>query len=310
MNSPKIFVYLISNKMSAEMLSCPKVTLIIPTLNRGEILCETLSYFFEQDYPNTEIIVVDQSDDFSAKVLEFFHQHSNLFKYIQLEKKSLPLARNVGLEHAEGDIIIFCDDDVIPTSEFITAHVVNYSDKSIGGVAGKIIEQGSNSVDTEIVGKITPGGRIISNHNSTQKVIVEWARGGNMSFRKKVILDAGGFDISFLGNAIFEDVDMCFRLRRLKYTLIFDPEAALIHLAIPSGGCQTRTLSVTETYYNFFRNKTLFFLKNMPWILIPLLGLSILMKAFLIGIISQKNLASFCKLAFKAPLEGYKSYRY
>jgi cellulose synthase/poly-beta-1,6-N-acetylglucosamine synthase-like glycosyltransferase len=115
----------------------PHVSVVIPTLNRDEPLCNTLRYFFEKEtYPSFEIIVIDQSERHSDTTTAFLAQNSALFQHVCVNYMALPKARNQGVALSTGEIVVFVDDDVEPADDFLSAHVRSYSDPSIVGVAG------------------------------------------------------------------------------------------------------------------------------------------------------------------------------
>lgn len=80
----------------------PKITVIIPTLNRYKYLFEVLSDFEKQDYKYFEIIIVDQSDNFSKK---FYKQFDLDIQVIHQKEKALWLARNSAINVAKGKFI-------------------------------------------------------------------------------------------------------------------------------------------------------------------------------------------------------------
>ena len=80
-----------------------------------------------------------------------------------------------------------------------------------------------------------------------------------MSFRRSALEEIDGFDPSFEGNALWEESDVCFRLRRQGYQIRFEPRAALDHLIAPAGGCREKMLWDSGFSY---QNETLFHIKN------------------------------------------------
>jgi glycosyltransferase involved in cell wall biosynthesis len=86
--------------------------------------------------------VVDQSEEVYHDILEIIKSHSNIIHYYKIYVKGLPHARNYGLKRAIGEIVTFCDDDVIPTRNFIQNHLRNYEEKDIGGVGGRVLQNG------------------------------------------------------------------------------------------------------------------------------------------------------------------------
>ena len=89
----------------------PKISVIIPTHNRFEFLSELISSIFSQSYQNFEIILID--DVSSDKTNEIYgNYHDNRLKYYRNHENLGPgLSRQKGYNLADGDYIIFCDDD-------------------------------------------------------------------------------------------------------------------------------------------------------------------------------------------------------
>ena len=88
---------------SGAMVSC-----IMPTAGRRNFLPQAIQYFMRQDYPNRELIIVDDGDDSIADLVP----DSPLVRYLRLEgKQSLGAKRNIACENAQGNIIVHWDDD-------------------------------------------------------------------------------------------------------------------------------------------------------------------------------------------------------
>lgn len=114
------------------------VSVIVPTHNRRDLLRQLLHALSSQaaDTPPFEVIIVADGchDDTSTLVRE-----SNVpFAVSLLELPGLgpALARNAGAKVAKSKILLFLDDDVIPTSGLVKAHVEAHLDKSGGVVLG------------------------------------------------------------------------------------------------------------------------------------------------------------------------------
>ena len=98
----------------------PKVTVIIPTLNRYTYLRDVLHDLEQQDYINFEVIVIDQSEPFRNEFYESFNLDLNV---IQQKEKALWLARNTAIKCAKGQYLLFFDDDSRVESDWITNHL-------------------------------------------------------------------------------------------------------------------------------------------------------------------------------------------
>lgn len=241
----------------------PSVSVIIPTYNREEVLCDTITSALAQNYQSYEIIVVDQTSSHAPHVAAFLHtaQTEHNIHYILLETPGLPTARNVGIHAASGDIIIFCDDDVVLQPDFVQSHVEAFTTPDIGAVAGRIITAGDPDMGMpgHPTGCFLPDGNCTMGFSRSDPCFVETARGANMSFRRATLYQVGLFDTEYVGNAFREDSDLCFRIRILGYKIHFEPRAALLHRSIPAGGCKTGELP--RQLRDRFYNDTRFFLK-------------------------------------------------
>jgi GT2 family glycosyltransferase len=220
------------------------VSVVIPTLNREEDLCETISYFLnEENYRPFELIVIDQSNSHASGTEKFLSSLNDRIIYKKVEYKNLPKARNEGAGLAKGDIIIYVDDDVSPKKGFLTAHVSPYSDPAVWGVAGAVLRSSRG----RLLGKeeISTGtyNKLISHAETSFEVNfgypVSWAAGNNMSFRKSVITRLGGFDENFRGMAICEEAEFCHRVTLNGGVIYYTPCAILVHKMNPTGGVRS-----------------------------------------------------------------------
>jgi len=92
----------------------PLISIIIPTYNRASLIRETLDSIKAQTSPQWECIVVDDmsSDDTETIVAEY-SKADNRFSFYQRDRepKGAPTCRNIGLQHAKGEWVIFLDSD-------------------------------------------------------------------------------------------------------------------------------------------------------------------------------------------------------
>src|SRR5690606_24922127 len=89
-----------------------KVSIIIPTYNRAQLVSLAISSVLNQSYDYLELIVVDDgSNDHTKAVIELFST-DNRIKYIPLaNNKGRSAARNIGIEYISGDFVMFLDSD-------------------------------------------------------------------------------------------------------------------------------------------------------------------------------------------------------
>jgi len=253
-----------------------RASVVIPTYNRGELLIKTVGYFLEQLSENDELVVVDQSDTPSSVLLAMPATKRQL-QYLHIEEKGLPNARNVGVEHSSGRIIIFCDDDTLPGNNFINAHVKAYDDPKVGAVAGRVIINGIPATSDSSFGTIRKADlRIISRFNSLERKFVDHFQGCNFSVSLQVLSQSVRSDKRFGGTAHLEECDLAVQITNKKYRILFEPEAALVHLVQAGGGC--RVPDMGRWLYWYGHNYMLLYLKHGPRFFFPIFLLARLTK--------------------------------
>lgn len=109
--------------MSTTSADSPLVSIIVPAYNGAERIGRTLESLIAQDYPNIEIVVVnDRSrDDTAAVVRRVLETGERKFQIIEHENnRGGAAARNTGLRAAKGDLVIFADQDDLHDTNYIS----------------------------------------------------------------------------------------------------------------------------------------------------------------------------------------------
>ena len=92
----------------------PTMSFIMPNFNDGDTIGEAIESIFDQDYPNVEMIVVDDgSTDDSLKVLAKKEKKFDKLKVIKSRHKGVCYARNLGAKEATGKYLSFLPADAI-----------------------------------------------------------------------------------------------------------------------------------------------------------------------------------------------------
>ncbi len=237
----------------------PLLSVVIATLNRDETLCNTLRYFFEEEtYPRFQVIVIDQSTRHDTKTLEFLTAAASRMTYVRTQYQNLPRARNEGARLARGEIVVYVDDDVEPGAGFLLGHAGPYSDPTVLGVTGPAPVPGQSLKGRAEIGEEAWAAlmaRKDMRFDLSFAFSAQWAVGCNMSFRRQLIADLGGFDENFVG-AAGDDAEFSHRVRQVG-AIQYTPAAHLVHLKASAGGLrdsagQARYVWQTAFCVNYF----------------------------------------------------------
>ena len=222
-----------------------RVSCIIPTLNRGTVLVETITQLLEQTTLAHEIIVVDQTPEpegaMQGTLKEWKDQHR--IRWIRQPEPNASKARNVGALIATGDVLLFLDDDIQMGRDFVAAHAHNYLDSNTVAVSGQVLEI-EKEVTTRLKARSNDPdiGWIHFPKNYGERCTTSWMAGGNFSVRRGVYLEVGGMDENYRRGAFREETDFAMRFLRAGYRFQFDPTASIVHLgigAVSRGGARS-----------------------------------------------------------------------
>jgi len=203
----------------APSLPWPRVSVVVCTYNGSRTISECLDALTRLDYPDYEVIVVDDgSTDGAAAIAGRY-----ACRLIQTENRGLSSARNAGLGAATGEIVAYLDDDASPDPHWLTYLAATFLSSSHAGVGGPNVAPPGDGPIAECVAR-APGGPV---HVLLTDREAEHIPGCNMAFRKACLEAIGGFDPRF--RVAGDDVDVCWRLQERGWTLGFSPAAMVWH---------------------------------------------------------------------------------
>jgi len=202
-----------------------KASIIVPTHNRPDALAFTLDGLRRQDFDSAdyEIIVVD--DGSNPRVTLSEKRGGPRCTLVRLEGLERSEARNRGAAIAEGEVLIFVDDDTTVKSDFIQSHLSAHAEWPDALVVG------TNRLPDEAL--VTPFGRfrqrlerqsLPEGRGPTDKP--NFCTAQNMSVNREVFRNLEGFEPKILCG---EDQDLALRHTSRGGRIVFQPEAATIH---------------------------------------------------------------------------------
>lgn len=202
-----------------ESAGWPRISVVLCSFNGSETIGEALQHLARLNYPDYEVIVVDDgSTDNTAAIAAGFP-----FRLIRTPNQGLSAARNMGLEAASGSIVAYIDDDAYPDPDWLAYLAHTFRTSNFVGVGGPNISPPGDGPIAECVA-LSPGGPA---HVLLNDTVAEHIPGCNMSFRKDRLKAIGGFDPKFRVAA--DDVDVCWRLQARGWELGFNPAAVVWH---------------------------------------------------------------------------------
>ena len=236
----------------------PTLSVVIVTYNRCKDLNESLYALSKLEEKPCEIIIADSnSTDCTRELVKKYP-----IRFINIKERSMVKARNIGWQHAKGEIIAFVDDDAQVSKTWSKYILEPFKDEKVGGVTGRVISSrdGGKIIVPEkhnAIGKVFVNGFVLGNFDLEQEnpIEVDTLIGCNMSFRRYLLEEVGGFDEKFRGNCFRDDTDISLRIKQLHYKLIFHPKAIVTHKY------RGKALANKWFYWTVY-NHTYFFLKN------------------------------------------------
>jgi GT2 family glycosyltransferase len=197
----------------------PRVSVVVCTHNGAATLDDCLDGLSKLEYPDYEVIVVDDgSTDSSAQIAA----RRNV-RLIRTENRGLASARNSGMNAARGEIIAYIDDDARPEPHWLDYLVAEFARSDHCAVGGPNIAPRGDGLVADCVAN-SPGGPV---HVLLSDAEAEHIPGCNMAIRTQALRAIGGFDPQFV--AAGDDVDVCWRLAQQGWTIGFAPAAFVWH---------------------------------------------------------------------------------
>ena len=203
----------------ADQANWPKVSVVICAYNAASTLEDNLSSLSRLDYPNYEVIVVnDGSVDATPQIAARYP-----FRLISVPNGGLSAARNLGLHAASGEIVAYTDADTRVDQHWLSHLVQPFIESAVAGVGGPNVVPPDDGWIAQCVAR-SPGGPV---HVMLDNTEAEHIPGCNMAFRKSALESVGGFDPTYIKAG--DDVDICWRLQEHGHSLGFAPGAVVWH---------------------------------------------------------------------------------
>ncbi len=221
--SPKLAGHAVGDvftkRPSALLRTAPRVSVVVCSYNRGPALEECLRSLVLLDYPDFEVILVDDgSTDNTREIAKKFPS----VRVIHQSNQGLSAARNAGLQAATGSIVAYTDSDCFVDVNWLTHLVHQLESTNAVAVGGPNLAPDDGWVASCVAA--SPGQPVqVLESNS----IAEHIPGCNMAFRRDALMSINGFNPRY--RKAGDDVDVCWRLQQNGQWITFAPGAFVWH---------------------------------------------------------------------------------
>jgi len=213
-------------KKEGVMAATPEVSVIVPAYQAGKTIDRCLQSLARQTVaPETyEVLVVDDgsTDDTHARVAA----HSGV-QLLTQDHAGPATARNLGVQHARGAIVLFTDADCEPAQDWLECMTASFGDLEVAGAKGAYLtrqrELVARFVQIEYEDKYDLMRRRMAEQNGIDFVDT-YAAG----YRRDILVASGGFETRFPCASV-EDQELSFRLAQQGHKLVFVPAARVYH---------------------------------------------------------------------------------
>lgn len=203
-------------------------------------------------------------DETESVLLE--HKHL-ITQTIVTDIRNVSVARNLGIGVASQDLILYLDDDVIPSAEWVESHVRAHQEQGLrcgcvaGAVADKTRPEAPLQFSRGVHSRLSESRPVLSiaseQHHLSSSRWFSGVMGANASYKRDALMQIGYFDEFF--EYFLEETDVCLRLLDAGYT-IHHTDITVDHYVQPSHNRRDRRH--LTCWYALAKNTTYFALKH------------------------------------------------
>ncbi|MDW7753930.1 MAG: glycosyltransferase family 2 protein [Brevefilum sp.] len=236
------------------------VAVVIPTKNNRNLLEPWIdSLLTKTSYTNFKIHLVDNNSD-EIETLNYYDQIESNPK-VQIhpyhQEFNYSEANNLGAAGSDSDLLLFLNDDMAVIDPEWLTELVQWAERPEIGIVGTKLIRANRTIQHAgiIMGLNGFAGHIYLNtpeHYHGLFGSVDWYRdylavtGACQMMRRGIFNDIGGFDNGF--KLAFGDIDICLRIHKKGYRIVYTPYASLFHYEGQSRGYTTPPEDIIRSY--------------------------------------------------------------
>jgi len=200
----------------------PLQTVLIPAHNEAKVIVDAVRHILSSDYPNLEVIVIDDgSTDDTSELVKTHYADDARVKLLRIANGGKAAALNCGLEHALGQVVVAVDADTHFEQDAISKLVRWFVDPAVGAVAG-------NAKVGNRINMITRWQALeyVTSQNLERRAFaalgcITVVPGAIGAWKREALDQLGGFPL----NTLAEDQDLTLGLLTAGYRVLYDSSA-------------------------------------------------------------------------------------
>jgi poly-beta-1,6 N-acetyl-D-glucosamine synthase len=205
----------------------PLISLVVPAYNEGPVIEAAIGSLLVLDYPNYEVLVVDDgsTDDTYDKALAAARASRFVpVRVITKKNGGKADALNTGMMHARGEFILNMDGDTKLSPNTLRACIRHFDDPRIGAVAGNVKVYNRENLWTRVQALEYVEGLAMARKAQSFMRSVNIIPGPLGVFRKSVLQEVGGYD----QDTFAEDCDLTLKLLMRGWHIAYEPSAVAL----------------------------------------------------------------------------------
>ncbi|WKV08527.1 glycosyltransferase family 2 protein [Thermoanaerobacterium sp. CMT5567-10] len=235
-------LFLSSYKIDYDIVELPKVSIIIPNKDHKNDLERCINSIINKStYKNYEIIIVENGST-EQLVFDYYNDVMKRYNFIEIlswnDVFNYSAVNNFAAYHANGEILLFLNNDVeVINKNWLEEMIMHVQRKDVGAVGAKLYYPNDTIQHAGVIlGILGIAGHSHKNYPAMSngyfgrlKIVqnLSAVTGACLMIRKEVFNEIGGFDKGF--PLVFNDVDVCLKIRKNGYLVVWTPYAELYH---------------------------------------------------------------------------------
>ncbi|HLJ53567.1 MAG TPA: polysaccharide deacetylase family protein [Chthonomonadaceae bacterium] len=198
------------------------VSVVIAAYNEEKVINRTIEALLESDYPNLEVIVVDDGskDGTSDAVLAAYGNHPKV-RLLQKPNGGKASALNRGIMAAHGDVLVSLDADTLFAKDTVSRLVRHFVDPKVGAVSGNVRVGNAHNIWTRWQSLEYTTSQNFDRRGYDLLNCITVVPGAVGALRRSAVLAVGGYT----SDTLAEDTDLTWKLRRARWRIVNDNTA-------------------------------------------------------------------------------------